>query len=62
MQLKPLIFFVFGIGISWGADVGDILRDLSNLQTGATALDNAINAFPPSGGTLAQALVSDFSF
>jgi len=62
MQLKPLIFFVSGIAISWGATITDVLGDLNSLQAQATELDNAINAFPNSGGTLTQALVSNFSF
>jgi len=52
MQLKPLIFFASGIAISWGATVVDILTDLSNLQAQVTQLNNAINAFPNTRGTL----------
>jgi len=62
MQLKPLIFFASGIAISWGATIANVLTDLSNLQAQATQLDNAINAFPNTGGTLVQALVNSLCF
>ena len=62
MQLKPLIFFATGIAISWGATVADVEAGLSNLQAQAMQLDNAINAFPNTGGTLLQALVNIFRF
>jgi len=62
MQLKPLIFFASGIAISWGTTVADVLNDLSSLQAQVTQLENAINAFPNTGGTLVQALVNSFRF
>jgi len=62
MQLKSLIFFASGIAISWGATVATVLTDLNNLQAQATQLDNAINAFPNTGGTLVQALVNSLRF
>ena len=62
MHLKPLIFFASGIAISWGQTVADVLNDITGIKTQATALNDAIDAFPASGGNLIQALVNNLRF
>ena len=62
MQLKSLIFFVSGIAISWGATVTDVKTDLINVSDQVTTLNNTIQSFPDSGGTLTSALVNNFCF
>ncbi|KAF5349121.1 hypothetical protein D9756_009496 [Leucocoprinus leucothites] len=56
MQLKSLVFLASALATAWGATVADVLADLNTVKSRVTTLDNAINGFPNSGGTLTQAL------
>ncbi|KAJ3576364.1 hypothetical protein NP233_g456 [Leucocoprinus birnbaumii] len=56
MQFKSLVVLASAVATAWGATVADVLTDLGNVKTQVTTLDNAINGFPNSGGTLTQAL------
>jgi hypothetical protein len=57
MQLKSLLYLASAVAIALCATVDDVLADLANVQTQVTALDNAVNAFPDTGGSLNDALV-----
>lgn len=60
MQFKSLVFLASAIALVLGSTTQDVLNDLTTLKSRVTTLDNDINAFPNSGGTLTQALVSIF--
>jgi len=62
MQLLTRTLVALSIAAStFGAvlkrDVPTISADIDDISTQVTALDNAINAFPDSGGSLTSALV-----
>ncbi|KXN86818.1 hypothetical protein AN958_09554 [Leucoagaricus sp. SymC.cos] len=56
MQLKSLFYLASAISVAFGATVADVLTDLAAVKDQVANLDNAINAFPTSGGSLTQAL------
>lgn len=55
-QLAKLITFVALAGSAW-ATVAQVKADIATITSQTTALDNAVIAFPATGGTLVQALV-----
>ncbi|KAF5348796.1 hypothetical protein D9756_009787 [Leucocoprinus leucothites] len=55
MQFKSLVFASL-LPYAYASTIPDILNDLAALKTTLVTLDNDINSFPDSGGSLAAAL------
>jgi hypothetical protein len=60
MRFKTLASLAPILAVSLGATVQDVLNDIAAAQTQALALENAIDTFPTTGGTLIEALVSPY--
>ncbi|KAF5347280.1 hypothetical protein D9756_009991 [Leucocoprinus leucothites] len=56
MQLKSITAFLSVITVALGATVQNVLDDIAAAKAQAVTLENAIDSFPTTGGSLAQAL------
>jgi hypothetical protein len=62
MQIKSFVYLLSAVSVVVAQTTQAILSNLAVLETRLTTLDNAINAFPNSGGSLVQALVSRYYY
>lgn len=58
LSFLTLVFAVVAFGIPVKRDAAQVELDIQNLQAQSKSLDESIQAFPNSGGTLAQIYVS----
>ncbi|KAF9457631.1 hydrophobic surface binding protein A-domain-containing protein [Collybia nuda] len=56
MRSASTLFFLVSLAVSSFATVAQVEADIANISTSLNTVDASINAFPTSGGTLAQAL------
>ncbi|KAF9445147.1 hypothetical protein P691DRAFT_735440 [Macrolepiota fuliginosa MF-IS2] len=56
MQFKSFLYLASVLAVSLASTPQTVLSDLTALQSSITTLDNAINAFPNTGGSLVAAL------
>ena len=57
-SIVTLVLALAAFGTPLRRDEAKVVADIKQLSTQAQSLDNSVKAFPSSGGTLAEALVS----
>jgi hypothetical protein len=61
MQFKSLIVLVSTAAFAFAASsVQDLLSNISEIGTSVTTLSNSVSAFPQTGGTMMDAVVSPY--